>query len=164
MIDHRLRIAASLASMLLLLGCASRTQRTALELGNRMETRLSPAIKGGQAVLERLPDGARVTLSEQSLFPNGSAELDNRGRYVLASVVEGLMDPRLLRIDVSEPASTPLRLRQARLQAVIRYLHDVQVAPQLLLAALQQGAPPEAGGATSQALAITVTIVPRPEG
>jgi hypothetical protein len=75
---------------------------------------------------------------------------------VLASLVEGLLAPALLQVDVAGPAEP---LQQARAAAVAEFLRDTQVAPNLLFITVQQGAPQgtPANGAAPQATTITVT-------
>jgi hypothetical protein len=155
-------LVAFLGPMLLVAACSSSSgrDRTAQELGYRLQTQLVPDIAAGQAVLERLPDGTRVTLSEQALFPGGKAELDDKGRYVLASVIEGLVDPRLLRIEVEASPATPVSLQAAHVRAVTQYFKDYQLGPALQESTIPQGMPSEAmGAAAPQGLTITVTII-----
>jgi hypothetical protein len=82
--------------------------------------------------------------------------LDDRGRYVLASLVEGLLAPQILRIDLTQSSATPSPLQQARLQAVRRFFEDYLLGPALQPAGASQP-PPVA--ATSEGTTITVTIV-----
>lgn len=163
MMHHRrLRLAISLTPILLAVGCASSSQLTAWELQNRLEARLTPETANGRVGIEPLPDGVRVTVSEQSLFPYGSAQLDDRGRNLLTNLVESLLDPRLLQIDVSEAAATSPSLQQARISAVTQFIQAIQVAPQLVFVNVQQSMP--AAGAAPEVLAITVTVGARPNG
>lgn len=161
---RRLRLAISLTPILLAVGCASSSQRTAWELQNRLQARLTPGTANGRVGFEQLPDGVRVTVSEQSLFPYDSAKLDDRGRNLLTNLVESLLDPRLLQIDVSEATATPLSLQQARISAVTQFIQAIQVAPQLVFVNLQQGGMPAQSATTPEVLAITVTVGARPKG
>ena len=61
--------------------------------------------------LEKLPDGTRVTIAEQSLYPNGKTELDDTGRSVLTNVIEALLEPALLQIAVADSPATPAGLQ-----------------------------------------------------
>lgn len=135
---------------LLLGGCAG--ERSPRDLGDRLQTELAPELANGGATLERLPDGARVAFPDQTLFSAGGAELDTRGRFILTSLAQGLLAPPLLQVDVAGPAAP---LSQARAAAVAQFLNGIQVAPNLLFAALQQDTP--TGGAAPQAATITVT-------
>lgn len=89
----------------------------ASHLNDRLNVRLAPDIAAGRAVLEPLPDGARVTLSEAALFPSGAAQMDDKGRYVVARVIEGMVDPRLLQVDIGGP-------RQAQAQTVADFFTE----------------------------------------
>jgi flagellar motor protein MotB len=149
-------LAAIFSPMLLAAACSSSpVERSAQELGYRLQAHLAPDIAGGGAVLEQLPDGARVTLGEQALFPSGSTELDDKGRYVLASVIEALLAPRLLRIEVAESGTGPVGLQAARAQAVTRYFEEYGLGPALQVSATPSGSV----GAAPQELTITVRIV-----
>jgi hypothetical protein len=162
------RLAVLFSPMLLVAGCASGSPHDVQELGDRMQIQLAPEIADGRVGLQRLPDGAQVTLTDRALFPNGSATLDSRGRYVLASVIEGLLAPPLLQIDVTEAPGTPPSLQQARALAVTQYLREYEVAPELQYATLQQGMPAAggtvAGDAAAPGTAITVTLIARHSG
>jgi hypothetical protein len=142
---------------LLILGCTA--ERSAGNLGDRLQAELGSELANGRASLERLPDGARVTFGDQTLFPTGGAELDAGGRFALTSFVEALLAPALLQVDVAGPSGTPGPLQQARANTVTQFLHDIQVAPNLLFISLQEASPP--AGAAPQATTITVTLPAR---
>jgi flagellar motor protein MotB len=142
--------------MLLVGACSSSSGRSAQELGSRLQTQLAPDIAAGGVVLEQLPEGARVTLSPQALFANGKSDLDDKGRYVLASLIEALLAPRLLQIHVAASAEGPENLQAARAQAIRRYFEDYELGPALLPEA---GMQPTSAGATLQELTVTVTMV-----
>jgi hypothetical protein len=141
---------------LLLSACGWFSGGNAQLLDNRLQARLTPEVADGRATVTSLPNGVQVTLTDQSLFPNGGAQLNDKGRYVLASVIEGLLAPHILRIDLAQSAATPPDLQQARLQAVRQFFEDYQLGSPLQPAGAQPGAPIAAasGGTT-----ITVTIV-----
>src|SRR3954447_22408886 len=149
-----LRASVSVAQLVLLLGCAS--ERSPMDVGDRLQAELRPELTSGSVALEQLPDGARVTLPDQTLFPAGGAELSDKGRNVLTSLAEALLAPPLLRIDVAGTAGTLMPLQQARVRAVTQFLQGIQVAPNLLFMALQEN-PPAAGDVAPQATTITVT-------
>lgn len=153
------RLAVLLTPILLMAGCGSGSQQVTEELGNRMQDRLAPQLATGQAGLVRLPDGVQVSLAEDSLFAPGSAQLTPAGSYVLAGVIEGLLAPSLLQIDVTETSPTTLALQQQRVQAIRNFLTDFQLGPQLQAAALQPGTVPTAAPG-ARLLAITVRINP----
>jgi len=148
-----LRLTALLGLAVIVAGCEPSTVQ---QLGDRMQFRLTPQLANGQAGLQRLPDGAQVTIADQTLFPNGSTQLSDQGRYVLASVIESLMAPNLLQIDVSASPSTSGGLQQARVQAVTQFLSAWQLTPELVAPISQQ----TVATAAPQATAITVRLAP----
>ena len=149
----RIRRVASVAPMLLLVACTgSYWDNAPVVLGDRLQDRLTPELASGQAGLRRLPDGAQVVLTDQALFPGGGTELDDRGRYVLASVIEGLLEPTILRIELTGTPGTPVSVQEARLRSVTQYLEDFRLGPQL------QPAPPQ--DIAAQGMAITVRVTP----
>jgi hypothetical protein len=94
------------------------------DLTERLNLRLAPEVASGQAGVQRLPDGARVTLADGTVFSVGGATLDDKGRYMVASVIEALLAPSLLQVDVSgsTAATTTVQDRQAR--AVTSFFED----------------------------------------
>jgi hypothetical protein len=125
---------------------------------------LAPAIASGEAGVQRLPDGARITLSDQVLFPPGSAVLTDHGRVLLTNLIEGLVAPPRLVIDVTDAARVPASLLQARTIAVTQFLQDYELGPDLYYAALQPTPPTGPNGAASSSVAVTVTVIPRSSG
>jgi hypothetical protein len=148
------RLVALFFPMLFVVACTS-GNNSAANLGQRMQVLLAPDIAAGRVGLEQLPDGARVTLPEQSLFPPGRGELDDRGRFLLASVIQGLLDPGILRIDVAEPAPSPAYLQGPRAGAVRQFFVDYGLGSTLQPAAVPQGSVDTA----PQDLTISVSIV-----
>jgi hypothetical protein len=148
------RLVALFFPMLFVVACTS-GNNSAANLGQRMQVLLAPDIAAGRVGLEQLPDGARVTLPEQSLFPPGRGELDDRGRFLLASVIQGLLDPGILRIDVAEPAPSPAYLQGPRAAAVRQFFVDYGLGSTLQPAAVPQGSVDTA----PQDLTISVSIV-----
>ena len=63
------RLVALFVPMLFVVACTSSGNNSVANLGQRMQVLLAPDIAAGRVGLEQLPDGARVTLPEQSLFP-----------------------------------------------------------------------------------------------
>jgi hypothetical protein len=148
------RLVALFFPMLFVVACTS-GNNSVTNLGQRMQVLLAPDIAAGRVGLEQLPDGARVTLPEQSLFPPGRGELDDRGRFLLASVIQGLLDPGILRIDVAEPAPSPAYLQGPRAGAVRQFFVDYGLGSTLQPAAVPQGSVDTA----PQDLTISVSIV-----
>jgi hypothetical protein len=149
------RRVAVLGSLLLVAACSCGNNSVA-NLDERLQLRLAPDIAAGRAGLEQLPDGARVTFPEQTLFPLGRTELDDRGRFVLASFIQGLLDPAILRIDVAEPTTSTSYIQGARARAVRDYFVDYGLGPSLVPAAAPAGSTDSA----PQNLAITVSVIP----
>jgi hypothetical protein len=144
--------------MLFVVACTS-GNNSAANLGERMQVLMAPDIAAGRAGLEQLPDGARVTLPQQSLFPVGRSELDDKGRFILASVIQGLLDPGILRIDIAASPGTPVGLQTAQARAVTDYFVDYGLGPALQPSAPQQDLPPGTVGTAPPGLTITVSVV-----
>src|ERR1700693_6093654 len=103
MSPHARRLAVLLGPLLLVAGCGpSGQQHTTQLLNDRLLAQLAPAIVLRQAVLQPLPDGARVTLLGMPRFPSDVPTADDKGSAVPASVIQALLDPRLMRIAVSD--------------------------------------------------------------
>ena len=145
------RLAALLAPLAFAAGCAG-SGGTAQHLDARMQERLAPEVAARQGDVHPLPDGTRIELSEQALFPPGSAVLDAQGQFILASVIEGLMAPRLMMIEIAPAAATPADLRQARVEAVRQYFGEYALGPEVQ----QAGQSPQA--VDPRALTVTVLV------
>jgi hypothetical protein len=80
-------------------------QRATRNLNNRLEALLAPDIAAGQASVQALPDGARVTLMAPSADGKWGVGLDSR-----VSTVQALLNPELLSIGVANntPSGTGL--------------------------------------------------------
>ncbi len=155
------RLALSLSPMLLIAGCASFSGIgcTAQVLEDRMQTQLKSDIAAGQVTLEQLPDGTRVTIVEQSLYPDGRTELDDKGRNVLTKVIQALLNPALLQIAVADLPATQADLQGPRVQSVTQYFKDAGLEPALQPPAPQQETAPDSAGTAAQGLTITVKII-----
>jgi len=154
------RVVALIGVLLLATACASETgQGGAPRLAERLQLRLSPDIAAGRATLEQFPDGARVTIVDQALFPGGSTELDDNGRFILASVIEGLLAPRLLRIQMIETASAPAFVQEARARAVVEFFEDYGLGPTLQPPLVQPGVSAGSVVMAPQGMAIAITMV-----
>jgi hypothetical protein len=121
--------ASLLGSLLLMAACSSGSPTQ--DLNARLQMQLAPQIATNEAALQPLPDGSQVLLIDESLFAAGGAQLNDKGQYILASVIEGLIDPRLLRIEVADSPGTAAYLQSARVQAVTEYFADYGLAPTL---------------------------------
>jgi hypothetical protein len=114
-------LAVLLAPVLVLAACASPQQRTARLLDQRLETLLQPDIAAGRAVVQLLPGAARVTLLDTSLFPVGTMALDDKYPDVRADMVEGLLDPSLMRVQVTDTSALPQDQKDARVRNIGEY-------------------------------------------
>jgi len=150
MTPHVRRLLGLLCPLVLLAGCGpSGQQHTTQLLGDRLLAQMTPDIAAGNAVLQPLPDGARVTLLGPSRFPPPDKGLDDQQRDIRAGVVEGLLDPTLMRIEVADTSPLPPDERDARVRNVTSYLRAYglgstlqPVAPAPAMPSAQPGAPP----------------------
>jgi hypothetical protein len=146
-------VAVALGSVLSIAACGSwwGPPDTAQDLGDRLQARLAPDIAAGRVALDRLPDGARVTLADQTLFASGGTALGGAGQTVLTGVIQGLIDPSLLRIAITDSAAAQGDGQGAQTQAVTQYFDEYGLGRTLQ--------PPGTGDASPQGLAITIRIV-----
>jgi hypothetical protein len=146
------RFALTFGPVLLVAACASwcGSSGTAQDLADRLQTRLAPDIAAGRVALDRLPDGTRVTMREPIVVPSGAMALNDTGRMVLTHVIEGLVDPSLVQIEIADSPATP---------TVTQYFDDYGLGQTLQPAAPQQVGPPGSGPAASQGLTITVRVI-----
>jgi hypothetical protein len=140
--------------------CASSSSRgsSARELTQRLNARLAPEIATGRAVVQPLPDGARVILSNLSLSPGNNTELDGKSLYVVASVIQGLLAPNLLLIEIEGSPVAPAGMREAQAGAVAQFFGDYGINASLQPPAPAQGAlqNPTMPGAAGPAITITM--------
>jgi len=148
------RMAAAFGSILLVTGCAGLQQETVRQLNARMQIGLAPQVAQQQAGVQGLKDGTQIMLAEDTLFAPGSAVLSARGQFILASVIEGLMAPPLMQIEVTPSAATSPYLRQARVAAVRQFFTEYALGPQLVASG------PAPNPAAPQSFAITVHVLP----
>jgi hypothetical protein len=160
---HAGGLAVSLGPLLLTLACCgpSPQQRTTRLLDDRMQTQLASEISAGRAVVQRLPDGARVTLLDRSLFPNGPKALDDQVPDVRADVIEGLLDPSLMRVAVADSSSLPADQRDTRIRNVEDYFTANGLGFVLVPA---EASPPARGPSGPPGLTITVGVQCPPTG
>jgi hypothetical protein len=144
---------------LLLAACGpSGQQRTTQRLDDRLAELMAPDVAAGNAVLQPLPDGVRVTLLGSSLFPADERALDDQTRDVRAGVIEGLLDPRLMRVQVVDTSGLPAEQRDARVHNVTQYFIDYGLGSTLVPAAPRAVLPPGPVGATPPGLTITISV------
>jgi len=159
------RLAGLLCPLLLFAACSgpSDQQRAAWQLDHRLEARLAPQINAGNATVQPLPDGARVTLLGPPQLPApqlpanvhtvGGGEDDGR-----ANVIEGLLDPRLMRVWLADTSALPPNQQAARVGALIQYFVDYRLGSTLQPAAPPQGMPPGPDGTAPAGLTITISV------
>ncbi len=160
---HAGGLAVSLGPLLLTLACCgpSPQQRTTRLLDDRMQTQLASEIKAGRAVVQQLPDGARVTLLDRSLFPNGPKALDDQVPDIRADVIQALLDPSLMRVAVADTSALPADQRDTRIRNVEGYFTDNGLGFVLVPA---EAAPAAAGPTGPAGLTITVSVQCPPTG
>ncbi len=149
---------ALLSPLLLVAACAFGQHRAVQRLDQRLQARLTPDIAAGDVALQRLPDGARVTLLRPSRFPNSVDTLDDRQRDTRAGVIEGLLDPSLMRIQVADTSALPDYERQTRVNDVTQYIVDNGLGETLQPAPPLRTPPPGSVGTTPAGLTITISV------
>lgn len=108
-------------------------------------TELRDEVEAGQVTIEQLRDGVKVNLSQDVLFPSGSAELDAQGRAILERVaeriagdsvitVEGHTDGMRISPSLKSRYPTNWELGGARAAAVVRLLSEQGIDPKRLRA------------------------------
>ncbi len=143
--------------LVLVAGCgASGHSGTVRLLDDRMQARLAGDIAADQATFQALPDGARVTLLGSSLFPTGSKTLADHHPDVRADVIEALLDPSLMRVEVTDTGASSAEQREERIRNVSQYFVENGLGSTLVEAGSE--AQPGPGGAGPVGLTITITV------
>jgi hypothetical protein len=142
--------------ILLALGACSEPSSTQL-LSSRVPARLNQTVPCNHPVsVEFLPDGARIRLPETSLFLIGRTDLSPCGQFVLASVTEALLDPRIMQVviepqsSVNTPASVFALQRADTVQKALSNVGFTQRQPPVLV----QAAPTPSPGALGILLSV----------
>lgn len=91
-------------------------------------------------------------------FPNGVQALDDKDRDVRASVVEGLLDLNLMRIDGADTSTLPDGQRDARVRNVRQYFGAIGLGSMLHPATPLQATSPGAADATQAGLTINISV------
>jgi hypothetical protein len=149
------RLVVSLSPLLLMAACSSGQQHTTRLLNDRLQAQLAPDVAAGNAVLQPLPNGAVITLPGPSLFPANVRTLDDQQRDPRAGVIEGLLDPKLMSIQIADTSALPEDQRDTRIHNVERYFITYGLAPSL---APSTAAPPAATQAAATPAGLTITI------
>ncbi len=122
MTNDKRRLGGLLCPLLLLAACGSTGQQHATRLlDDRLQDRLAADITAGRAALQTSPEGARVTLLSTSLFPGNVDALDDRKNDARGSLVEGLLDPALVQLQVMDTSGLADKQRLTRVRNVTQY-------------------------------------------
>jgi hypothetical protein len=93
---------------------------------------LAKNVAAGQAVIEKLPGGDRVTLLGSSMYSNGTRALDDQSLDIRADVIEAMLDPALMQVQLADTSTLPDNQRNTRLRNVQNYFTDNGLGPVLL--------------------------------
>jgi hypothetical protein len=97
-----------------------------------------------------MSNGAQVTLLDPALFSNTADALDNRNSDPRANVIEGLLDPGLMRIQIADTSTLPPNQRDTRTANVIEYFRVAGLGPSIDTT--------EASPAATPGLQITINV------
>jgi hypothetical protein len=147
---------AYIPAILLALAACSEPSSTQI-LSNRVPARLNQTVPCNRPVsVEFVQEGARLRLPETSLFLIGRTDLSPCGQYVLASVTEAMLDPRIMQVviepqsGVSAPASEFALQRADTVQKALSNVGFTQRQPPVLV----QAAPTPSPGALGILLSV----------
>jgi hypothetical protein len=155
------RQAAVLIPLILLTACGSGGpyQHSTQLLDRRLNASLAADVAAGRATVQPLPDGDLVTLLGPSSFPADAKALDDQTPDVRANVIEGLLDPSLMRVQVADTSTLPAYQRDARVRNVSQYFVANGLGPVLVPSG------PDAAPAGTAGLVLTIRLdCPRPNG
>jgi chemotaxis protein MotB len=141
-------------------------------------TELQSELDSGQIKIQQLADGIKLNLSQEILFPSGSANLDVTGQDVIARVagqirdenavisVEGHSDNVPIRGSLLQRYPTNWELAAARASSVVRLLTEQGVEPGTVRAVSRGPFAPVASNETSEGRAQNrrIEIILRPAG
>jgi hypothetical protein len=153
------RHAVVLTPLILLAACGSGPSHTARLLDQRLNASLAGDVAAGRATVQTLPDGDRVTLLGPSSFPDDTKTLDDQTPDVRANVIQGMLDPTLMRVQVADTSTLPAYQRDVRVRNVAQYFVANGLGPVLV--------PPGPDAAPVGAAGLVLTIqldCPRPNG
>jgi hypothetical protein len=147
---------ACIPVILLALAACSEPSSTQI-LSSRIPARLNQTVSCNRPVsVEFLQDGARILLPETSLFLIGRTDLSPCGQYVLASVTQAMLDPRIMQVviepqsDANAPASVFALQRADTVQKALSNVGFTQRQPPVLI----QSAPVSSPGALGIVLSV----------
>ena len=118
-------VALAVAVPLCVAACA--TEPSSLQmLQRRAAASMDPAQTCNQmASVQYLPGGARIAAPDTSLFTPGRTDLSECGQYILASIVQAMLDPRIMQVviepggDINGPDAFLPRERAVTVQAFL---------------------------------------------
>jgi hypothetical protein len=118
---HTGRLAVLLIPLISLTACASGPQQTTRLLDHRLQMELATDVAAGRAVVEKVEGGNRVTLLGPASFAADKRALNDQTPDVRANVIQALLDPSLMRVQVTDTSSLPVYQRDTRVANVQRY-------------------------------------------
>jgi hypothetical protein len=131
-------------------------------LTRRLNDRLAPSIAGGTATVAQTPDGARVMLADTALFqPGSNTALGGGGETLVKGVVQGLLAPKYMQIEVAGSPATPAYVRLQQVDAVTAYFENYLLGPSLRPAgAVPETLPVGPPGSGMQGFTIAIRVAP----
>lgn len=115
------QLATLLPLLTLFAACSASDGGSARLLDQRLRTQLAGDIDAHRATLQQVPGGDRVTLLDDGIYPTNTYAMDGRERDPRASVIEALLDPELMQVQVADVSTLPDERRDARLRNVVDY-------------------------------------------
>jgi hypothetical protein len=159
--QHAGRLTFLTVFLMSLAACGSGQQHTEQLLDQRLHYRLASEVASGQAVVQKLQSGDRVTLLGLSTFTNSRQALDNQAPDVRANVIEALLDPRLMQVQVDDSSVLPVDQRDARVQNMMDYFAANGLGSVVVPAgSVAGGAAPADAGPPGLVLTISVACPP----
>ena len=153
------RLAVLFSPLFLIAACSSGQQHTTRLLNQRLQAQLAPDIAAGNVTLQPLPEGAQVTLLGPSLFSNKVRTGEDQRPDLRSAVIEGLLDPRLMQIQLADTSNLPDNQRNARIRDVSRYFVAYGLGSTLQPSDVPpQAVAPGPGGSAPPGLTITINI------
>jgi hypothetical protein len=141
--EEALRVSVHVALALVAPLCmAACTEPSAQTLQRRATASMNPAQTCNQtASVQYLPNGARIEAPEMSLFTIGRTDLSACGQYILSSVVQAMLDPRIMQVvvepggDINSPDAFLPHERAVTVQAFLSNVGFVAGQPPVLVQA-----------------------------
>ena len=163
---HAWRLAVIVSPLVLVAACGHSGQQQATGLlGQRMQTQLAPDIAAGSVVLQTLPNGVQVTLLDTSLYPNDVKALAGTYPDIRADIIEALLDPSLMGVQVADMSTLPDRQREERVRNVNQYFRANGLGSTLQPAVPLPATGPGQAAEAPAGLTITISVqCPQPQG